>query len=90
MPEAASPSGSRTPDSSRSTPGERPFTYSGDALARQVPYVAAVVESTLPAVVGMTDASTSLIEQGLEDLRALPSTPGSAMGWDVHKAHARR
>ena len=28
--------------------------------------------------------------RGLEDLRALPSTPGSAMGWDVHKAHARR
>ena len=71
-------------------PGERRLTYSGDALARQVPYVAAVVESTLPALVGMTDASTSLIEQGLEDLRALPSTPGSAMGWDVHKAHARR
>jgi ubiquinone/menaquinone biosynthesis C-methylase UbiE len=71
-------------------PGERRLAYSGDELARQVPYVAAVVESTLPALVEMPDTSASLLEAGLADLRALPATPDAAMGWVVHKAYAVR
>lgn len=71
-------------------PGERRLAYSGDDLARQVPYVAAVVESTLPALVQMPDASASRLDAGLADLRALPEQPNAAMGWVVHKANAVR
>ncbi len=71
-------------------PGERRLTYSGDDLARQVPYVAGVVESTLPALVRMPDASPSRLDAGLADLRALPATPNAIMGWIVHKANAVR
>jgi ubiquinone/menaquinone biosynthesis C-methylase UbiE len=60
-------------------PGERRLAYSGEALARQVPYVVSVVESTVPG-----------LEQGLADLRELASGPGSSMGWVIHKATARR
>jgi hypothetical protein len=55
---------------------------------RQVPYVADVVESTLPELAQMPGASTRLLEQGLADLRELPSLPASALGWIVHKATA--
>ncbi len=60
-------------------PGARQLAYSGDALARQAPYVASVVESTMAGH-----------DEGLADLRALPSVPGSSMGWVFHKATARR
>ena len=71
-------------------PGERKLSYSGDALARQVPYVADVVEATLPALVQRSHAPQSLLEQGLADLKALPEIPGAAMGWDLHKSRAVR
>jgi ubiquinone/menaquinone biosynthesis C-methylase UbiE len=71
-------------------PGERRLAYSGAGLARQVPYVAAVVESTLPALVQMPDASALRLDAGLTDLRALPATPGAELGWVVHKALAVR
>jgi ubiquinone/menaquinone biosynthesis C-methylase UbiE len=64
-------------------PGERRLRYEGDALARQAPYVAEVIESTLrPGTPGL--------EAGLKHLRALPRTAGAAIGWVVHKAHAAR
>src|SRR5712691_3798570 len=62
-------------------PGERRLAYSGDDLARQVPYVASVVESTLSALVQMPDASASGLDAGLADLRSLPATPSAALGW---------
>jgi ubiquinone/menaquinone biosynthesis C-methylase UbiE len=65
-------------------PGERKLSYSGAELARQVPYVSAVVEATL------ADTGDPAFEPGLAALRALPATPGAALGWDVHKAHAVR
>jgi ubiquinone/menaquinone biosynthesis C-methylase UbiE len=71
-------------------PGERQLHYSGDELVRQVPYVAAVVESTLPQLAQMPDASAAQLAAGLAGLRALPQTPGAALGWDVHKANAIR
>ncbi len=71
-------------------PGQRRLASSGDDLARQVPYVAAVVESTLPALVQMPDASASRLDAGLADLRALPEQPNAALGWVVHKANAVR
>ena len=71
-------------------PGELRLSYAGDALARQVPYVADVVEATLPDLVRMPGASEALLDQGLADLRALPDLPGSALGWDLHKARAVR
>jgi hypothetical protein len=71
-------------------PGERRLAYSGAGLARQTPYVASVVESTLPELSRASGASTLLLEQGLEDLRSLPSLPEASIGWVVHKATARR
>jgi ubiquinone/menaquinone biosynthesis C-methylase UbiE len=69
-------------------PGERPLAYSGDELARQVPYVAAVVESALAALAEMQEASLSQLKVGLADLRALAARPDAALGWVVHKANA--
>jgi ubiquinone/menaquinone biosynthesis C-methylase UbiE len=71
-------------------PGERRLHYTGAGLARQVPYVADVVEATLPDLVQMPGASRALLEAGLADLRALPATPGAAMGWAIHKSTAVR
>jgi ubiquinone/menaquinone biosynthesis C-methylase UbiE len=71
-------------------PGERRLSYSGAALARQVPYVAAVVESTLSALAQMPQVSASQLDAGLADLRALPDTPNAALGWVVHKSSAVR
>jgi ubiquinone/menaquinone biosynthesis C-methylase UbiE len=69
-------------------PGERRLAYSGDELARQVPYVAAVVESTLAALVETQAASLSRLEAGLSDLRALAARPDAVLGWVVYKANA--
>jgi ubiquinone/menaquinone biosynthesis C-methylase UbiE len=70
-------------------PGERQLAYSGDELApRQVPCVAAVVESTLAALVETQAASLSQLEAGLSDLRALAARPDAALGWVVYKANA--
>jgi ubiquinone/menaquinone biosynthesis C-methylase UbiE len=69
-------------------PGERRLAYSGDELARQVPYVAAVVESTLAALVETQAASLSQLEAGLSDLRALAARPDAVLGWVVYKANA--
>ena len=67
-----------------------PARVLGESLARQVPYVADVVESTLSALVRMRPASASQLDAGLADLRALPATPDAALGWVVHKAGAVR
>jgi ubiquinone/menaquinone biosynthesis C-methylase UbiE len=64
-------------------PGERRLRYEGEGLARQAPYVANVIESTLPA-------ATPFLDAGLSHLRSLPETPGAAIGWVVHKAQAER
>ena len=69
-------------------PGERRLAYSGDDLARQVPYVTAVVESTLAALAERPGASASQLDEGLADIRSLPTKPGAALGWTVHKATA--
>lgn len=70
-------------------PGERRLDYSGDNLDRQVPYVVAVVESTLATLLDAGDTLATDLEAGLDELKALPETPGAALGWVVHKAHAR-
>ena len=64
--------------------------YSGRDLARQVAYVAAVIESTLPGLAAMPDAAASQFETGLAELRALPMVADAVLGWTVHKAHAVR
>jgi ubiquinone/menaquinone biosynthesis C-methylase UbiE len=64
-------------------PGERRVHYEGEALARQAPYVANVIESTLPG-------RTPFLEAGVEHLRSLTDVPGAAIGWVVHKAQAAR
>jgi ubiquinone/menaquinone biosynthesis C-methylase UbiE len=69
--------------------GERRLAYSGDDLARQVPYVASVVESTLAAL-AEPEAAASRLEAGVADLRAFPATPDATLGWIVHKANAVR
>jgi ubiquinone/menaquinone biosynthesis C-methylase UbiE len=71
-------------------PGEIRLAYVGNDLARQIPYVAAVVESTLPTLAQGPGASTSQLEAGLAELRALPKTSNAALGWVVHKAKAVR
>ena len=63
-------------------PGELRLEYSGDGLARQIPYVASVIESTLP--------ERPELAEGLAALHAFDGMPGAVIGWTVHKAHARR
>jgi len=71
-------------------PGEIRLAYSGEDLTRQVPYVAAVVESTLPTLAQTFGKSAPQLEAGFSELRALPTTPNAALGWVVHKAKAVR
>lgn len=71
-------------------PGEVRLAYTGKELTRQIPYVAAVVESTLPVLAQAGGASTSQLEAGFAELRALPNTPNATLGWVVHKAKAMR
>jgi ubiquinone/menaquinone biosynthesis C-methylase UbiE len=71
-------------------PGERRLAYSGEALTRKVPYVAAVIESTLPEHDAISGASASQLEAGLAELRALPMTADAVLGWTVYKANALR
>jgi ubiquinone/menaquinone biosynthesis C-methylase UbiE len=71
-------------------PGEIRLAYAGADLTRQVPYVAAVVESTLPTLTQTPGASARQFKAGLAELRALPTTPNAALGWVVHKAKAVR
>lgn len=71
-------------------PGEIRLAYAGKDLARQVPYVAAVVESTLPVLAQARGAFASQLEAGFAELRALPNTPDATLGWVVHKAKAVR
>jgi ubiquinone/menaquinone biosynthesis C-methylase UbiE len=63
-------------------PGVRRLEYSDDGLARQIPYVVSVIESTL--------SGHPVLEEGLAALRLLLETPNAAIGWTVHKAHATR
>jgi hypothetical protein len=69
-------------------PGERRLAYSGDGLVRQVPYVAAVVESTLAPLLEMQNDSAPQLKAGLAELRALPKAPDAAIGWALYKANA--
>jgi len=74
-------------------PGEIRLAYADEDLNRQVPYVAAVVESTLPILTQLTQtsrASAPQLKAGFAELRALPITPNAALGWVVHKAKAMR
>ncbi|HZR05249.1 MAG TPA: methyltransferase domain-containing protein [Candidatus Udaeobacter sp.] len=71
-------------------PGEIRLAYAGKDLVRQVPYVAGVVESTLPTLAQAPGALASQLEAGFAELRALPTTPNAALGWIVHKAKAVR
>jgi len=71
-------------------PGRRRLVYSGADLCRQVSYVADVIESTLRPTVASSNDSGSQMQAGLVDLRALPVTRGSALGWDLYKATAVR
>jgi ubiquinone/menaquinone biosynthesis C-methylase UbiE len=71
-------------------PGEVRLTYAGKELTRQVPYVAAVVESTLPVLAQPGKAFGSQLEVGFAELRSLPNTPNATLGWVVHKAKAVR
>ena len=59
-------------------PGERRLHYSGGELFRQLPYVAAVVESTLG----------TQHEAGLAELKTLATRPGAALGFTVYKTTA--
>jgi ubiquinone/menaquinone biosynthesis C-methylase UbiE len=65
-------------------PGERRLRYSGDELLREVPYVAAVVQSTLETPLSPGH------EAGLAELKALSTRPGASLGFTVHKATAAR
>ena len=71
-------------------PGEIRLAYADEDLNRQVPYVAAVVESTLPTLLQTSRASAPQLKAGFAELRALPTTPNAALGWVVHKAKAVR
>ena len=69
-------------------PGEIRLAYAGKDLARQIPYVAGVVESTLPGLAQADGASGLQLEAGFAELRALSEPPNAMLGWVVHKAKA--
>src|SRR5205807_5625619 len=71
-------------------PGERPVSFSGGELERQAAYAADVVESTLAGLMEVPGASRSELEAGVAELRALPTRPGAALGWMIHKSRAVR
>jgi ubiquinone/menaquinone biosynthesis C-methylase UbiE len=71
-------------------PGEIRLAYAGEDLTRQVPYVAAVVESTLPTLTETSRASAPQLKAGFAELRVLPTIPNAVLGWVVHKAKAVR
>jgi ubiquinone/menaquinone biosynthesis C-methylase UbiE len=71
-------------------PGERPFWWRGEELAREAAYAADVIESALPALVQLPGTSEDELRAGLDDLRRLPSHPGAGLGWVVHKSTAVR
>jgi ubiquinone/menaquinone biosynthesis C-methylase UbiE len=70
-------------------PGERRLTYTGAALARQLPYVTAVMDSTLAELAAASDVHEAELRAGVADLRALGSIPDASLAWTVHKARAR-
>jgi ubiquinone/menaquinone biosynthesis C-methylase UbiE len=71
-------------------PGERRLCFSGPDLARQLPYVIAVVESTLADLAAASEATEAALRKGVTDLRRLAATPGAAFGFVAHKARAVR
>jgi ubiquinone/menaquinone biosynthesis C-methylase UbiE len=71
-------------------PGERPFWWKDEDLAREAPYAADVIESALPALVQLPGTSEDELRAGLEDLRRLPDHPDAGLGWVVHKSKAAR
>lgn len=71
-------------------PGEIRLAYADKDLGRQVPYVTAVAQSTLPTLTETSRASAPQLKAGLAELRALPITPNATLGWVVHKAQAVR
>lgn len=75
---------------SKVDPGEHRLVYHGRSIARQAPYVASVIQSTLPGLAGTPNASTSQLAKGLVELLALPDDADAALGSTVHKANAVR
>jgi hypothetical protein len=71
-------------------PGERRLSFSGPDLARQLPYVIAVVESTLADLAAASEATEAALRRGVTDLRALGAIPGAAFGFVAHKGRAVR
>jgi hypothetical protein len=71
-------------------PGERPFSFQDEDLARQALYAADVMESALPALAQLPGASEEDLRRGLADLRDLTHQPDARLGWVVHKSTALR
>jgi ubiquinone/menaquinone biosynthesis C-methylase UbiE len=71
-------------------PGERPFWWQGEDLARQANYAADVMESALDALVRLPGATEVELRRGLADVRDLPRRQGASLGWVVHKSTAVR
>ena len=71
-------------------PGEIRLAYAGEGLTRQVPYVAAVVESTLPTLAQTPERAHRSSKPVSRSCVHLPTTPNAALGWVVHKAQALR
>jgi ubiquinone/menaquinone biosynthesis C-methylase UbiE len=71
-------------------PGERPFWWQDEDLARQARYAADVMESALGALMQLPGATEDELRRGLADLRDLPSHRGASLGWVVHKSTAVR
>jgi ubiquinone/menaquinone biosynthesis C-methylase UbiE len=70
-------------------PGERRLIYTDAGLTRQLPYVAAVMESTLAELAATSDAREAEFRAGIAELRALGSIPDASLAWTAHKARAR-
>ena len=66
--------------------GERTYWWQNEDLSSQALYAADVVESALDALVRQPGADEDRLREGLADLRNLPSHPGAALGWTLHKS----
>jgi SAM-dependent methyltransferase len=72
------------------SPGERPFRWRGEDLARQAHYAADVMGSALDALVQLPGVREDELRRGLADLRDLQRHEDASLGWVVHKSTAVR
>jgi ubiquinone/menaquinone biosynthesis C-methylase UbiE len=70
--------------------GKRTYWWQDEDLSNQSRYAADVIESALDAIAQLPSLDEEELQEGLTDLRSLPSRPGAGLGWTLHKSTAVR